>query len=104
METRVNVNEYLRLLQLCEDQGICGKLKKRVLQDVLATLTTYMEIRLSFHSVGVCCYASEPGLIQKQSLLQKKIITWSIFFSLIIWRLGLAFIQLAIVAMYENQA
>ena len=33
-------------LQLCEDQGIPRKLKKRVRNPVLAILTTYMEIRL----------------------------------------------------------
>ena len=38
--------EYLRSLQLYEDQGIRGKLKKRVLKHVLAILTTYMETRL----------------------------------------------------------
>ena len=38
--------EYLRSLQLCEDQGICGKLKRHVTKYVLATFTTYMETRL----------------------------------------------------------
>ena len=38
--------EYLRSLQLCEDQGILDKLKKRVFSHVLAILTTYMETRL----------------------------------------------------------
>ena len=38
--------EYLGSLQLCVDQGIPGKLKKRVRNHVLAILTTYMETRL----------------------------------------------------------
>ena len=38
--------EYLRSLQLCEDQGICGKLKRPVSKYVLAIFTTYMETRL----------------------------------------------------------
>ena len=38
--------EYLRSLQLCEDQDKPGKLKKRVCNHVLAILTTYMETRL----------------------------------------------------------
>ena len=38
--------EYLRSLQLCKDQGILEKLKKRVCNHVLAILTTYMETRL----------------------------------------------------------
>ena len=38
--------EYLRSLQLCDDQGISGKLKKRVCGHVLAILTNYMETRL----------------------------------------------------------
>ena len=38
--------EYLRSKQLCEDQGIRGKLKKRVCNHVLAILKTYMETRL----------------------------------------------------------
>ena len=40
--------EYLRSLQLqlCEDQGIRGKLKKPVCKHVIAILETYMEIRL----------------------------------------------------------
>ena len=42
--------EYLRSLQLCEDQGIRGKLKKSVSKHVLTTqltiFTTYMETRL----------------------------------------------------------
>ena len=33
--------EYLRSLQLCEDQGIRGRLKKPVGKHVLAILTTY---------------------------------------------------------------
>ena len=37
--------EYLRSLQLCEDQGIRGKLKKRVREHVLAIRRTYMETR-----------------------------------------------------------
>ena len=36
----------LRSLQLCEDQGIPGKLKKRVRNLMLAILTTEMETRL----------------------------------------------------------
>ena len=36
----------MRLLQLCEDQGIPGKLEKRVGNLVLAILTTYTETRL----------------------------------------------------------
>ena len=39
---------YLRSLQLCEDQGICEKLKKRVRNHVLAILTTYVETRLNY--------------------------------------------------------
>ena len=56
--------EYLRSIQLCEDQGILGKLKKRVLQHVLAIVTTYMETRLysvqfSLHVVlQWCCKTS----------------------------------------------
>ena len=42
-------NEYLRSLQLYEDQGIHGKLKKRV----LAILTAYMETRLSKDAQGI---------------------------------------------------
>ena len=38
--------EYLRSLQLCEDQGISEKIKKRVCHHVLAMLTTKMETRL----------------------------------------------------------
>ena len=38
--------EQMRSLQLCEDQGIPGKLKKRVRNLVLAILTTYMETKL----------------------------------------------------------
>ena len=38
--------KHLRSLQLCEDQGILGKLKKCVRNLVLAILTTYMETRL----------------------------------------------------------
>ena len=38
--------EYLRSLQLSEDQGIRGKLKKPVRKHVLTILTAYMEIRL----------------------------------------------------------
>ena len=39
--------EYLRLLQLCEDQGIRRKLTETCSQtDVLAILTTYTEARL----------------------------------------------------------
>ena len=38
--------EYLRSLQLCEDQGIREKLKKRVCNHVLAILTTLLETRL----------------------------------------------------------
>ena len=36
----------MQSLQLCEDQGIPGKLKKCVRNLVLAILTTNMEIRL----------------------------------------------------------
>ena len=38
--------EYLRSLQLCEDQGTDGKLKKCVCKHVFAILTTYRETRL----------------------------------------------------------
>ena len=38
--------EYVRSLQPCEDQGIQGKLKKRVCKHVFAILTTYRETRL----------------------------------------------------------
>ena len=38
--------EYLRLLQLCEDQSSLEKLKK-CLQPMLEILTTYMETRLT---------------------------------------------------------
>ena len=38
--------KHMRSLQLCEDQGIPEKLKKRVGNLVLAILTTYMETRL----------------------------------------------------------
>ena len=38
--------EYLRSLQLCEDQGIAGKFEKRVYKHVLAILTIYMETGL----------------------------------------------------------
>ena len=39
--------EYLRSLQLCEDQGMPGKInKKPVSKHVLAILTTCMETRL----------------------------------------------------------
>ena len=37
--------EHLWLLQLCEDQDIREKLKKRVCNHVLAILTTYTETR-----------------------------------------------------------
>ena len=43
--------EYLRSLQLCEDQRIGGKFKKRVCKHVLAILTTYMETRLKTQSM-----------------------------------------------------
>ena len=39
--------EYLRSLQLCEELGIPGKLEKRVRNQMLAILTTYMETRLN---------------------------------------------------------
>ena len=39
-------DEYLRALELCEDQGIREKLKKLVCNHVLAILTTYKETRL----------------------------------------------------------
>ena len=38
--------EHLRLLQLCKDQGIHGKLKKPVRKHVLVIFGTYMETRL----------------------------------------------------------
>ena len=38
--------EYLRSLQLCEDQGIPGNLKRAVSKHVLAIFTTYMETRI----------------------------------------------------------
>ena len=38
--------EYLRSSQLCEDQGIRGKLNKPVRKHVLTILTTYMESSL----------------------------------------------------------
>ena len=38
--------EYLRSLQLCEDQGVCGKLERPVCKHVLAIFTTYMETGL----------------------------------------------------------
>ena len=44
--------EYLRSLQLCEDQSIHEKLKKRVCNHVLAILTTYMETRLKKFEFG----------------------------------------------------
>ena len=40
-------DEYLGSLQLCEDQGIHRKFKKRVRKHVLAILTAHMETRLS---------------------------------------------------------
>ena len=43
-------DEYLRSLQLCEDQGIHGKPKKRV----LAIVTTHMDTRLSKDAQDVC--------------------------------------------------
>ena len=46
MEMKYVKYEYLRSLQLCEDQGIRGKLKKRVREHVFAILMTYVEIRL----------------------------------------------------------
>ena len=39
-------NGYLRSLQLCEHQGMRGKLKKSVCKHVLAILTTYVETRV----------------------------------------------------------
>ena len=39
-------HEYLQSLQLCEDQGICGKFKRPVSKCVLAIFTTDMETRL----------------------------------------------------------
>ena len=45
-------HEYLQSLQLCEDQGVPGKLKKRVCSHVLVLLTTYMETRLNPISPG----------------------------------------------------
>ena len=47
-------DEYLRSLQLCEDQGIHGKLKKHVRKHVLAIIATYMETRLSKDAQGIC--------------------------------------------------
>ena len=38
--------EYLRSLQLCDDQGIHGKLKRPVSKHVLVIFTTYIETRL----------------------------------------------------------
>ena len=38
--------KHLRSLELCEDQGITGKLEKRVRNLLLAILTTYIETRL----------------------------------------------------------
>ena len=38
--------EYPRSLQLCEDPGIRGKLKKPISKHVLEILATYMETRL----------------------------------------------------------
>ena len=38
--------EYLQSLQLYEDQGIRGKLKKHVQKHVVAILATYVETRL----------------------------------------------------------
>ena len=38
--------KHLRSLQLCEDQGISGKLKERVRNLMLAILTTDMDTRL----------------------------------------------------------
>ena len=38
--------ESLRSLQLCEDQGIHGKLENHVRKHVLAILTTIMDTRL----------------------------------------------------------
>ena len=38
--------EYLRSLQLFEDRGICGKLKRPVSKHVPAIFTAYMETRL----------------------------------------------------------
>ena len=47
-------DEYLRSLQLCEDQGIRGKLTKRVRKRVLAILTTYMKTGLSKDAQDIC--------------------------------------------------
>ena len=38
--------DYLRSLQICEDQRIRGKLKRPLRKHVLAILTTFMETRL----------------------------------------------------------
>ena len=47
--------EYLRSLQLCEEQSTGGKFKKRVCKHVLAILTTYMETRLyTSATIGDC--------------------------------------------------
>ena len=63
--------EYLESLQLCEDQGIPGKLKKRVCNHVLAILTIYMETRLnmtgyshSYHSIKLIrCGAPQRDIL-----------------------------------------
>ena len=39
-------HEYVRSLQLCEDQGIREKLEKGVCNHLLAIFTTYMETSL----------------------------------------------------------
>ena len=38
--------KHMQSLHLCEDQGIPGKLRKRVRNLVLASLTTYIKTRL----------------------------------------------------------
>ena len=42
--------EYLRSLQLCDDLGIYGKLKRPVSKHVFAIFTTDMETRFKFES------------------------------------------------------
>ena len=45
-------HEYLRSLQLCEDQGIHGKLKKHVCNHVLATLRLIWRLVLTLFDMG----------------------------------------------------
>ena len=59
-------DEYLRSLQLCEDQGIHGKLKKRVRQHVLATLQLiwwrlgFQKMHKTFATVKEKTYLQNP--------------------------------------------